>query len=125
MASFPDIEWFRDYARALEKDADFRANCRWFKGRVAFRIDGLARTLGFDDGIVTGVREGMDDAQYVLNGSAACWDRLLHHDVTLLRLYRAGELEIRGKNTEVMKNWKALFWIAEGMKAAGAAAKGA
>ena len=32
-----------------------------------------------------------------------------------------GEIEIRGRNTEVMKNWKALFWIAEGLKAGGAA----
>lgn len=124
MARFPDIDWFRDYGAALEKDADFRTYCRWFKGRIAFRVDGRACTVGFDDGIVTGVHEGMDAAEYVINGSASCWDRLLHDDVTLLRLYRAGEIEIRGKNTEVMKNWKALFWIAEGMKIADASTKG-
>ena len=121
MTSFPDIGWFHAYARGLEKNEDFRTFCRWFKGDIAFRVDGQATTVGFDDGLVTGVREGMDGAQYVINGSAASWDRLLHHDVTLLRLYRAGEVEIRGKNTEIMKNWKALFWIAEGMKSVDAA----
>ena len=121
MDSFPDIAWFRRQGAALEKNEDFRAYCRWFRGRIAFRVDGRACTMGFDDGIVTGVEDGMERADYVINGSAACWDRLLHHDVTLLRLYRAGEIEIRGKNTEVMKNWKALFWIAEGLKAGDAA----
>lgn len=116
MSTFPDIAWFRAYATALETNPDFRTYCRWFKGRVAFRVDGRACTLGFDDGLVSFVREGMDDAEYVINGTGACWERLLHQDQTLLRVYRAGEMDIRGKNTEIMKNWKALFWIAEGMK---------
>ena len=38
--------------------------------------------------------------------------------ITLLRLYRSAEMGIRGKNTEIMKNWKAIYWIAEGMKPA-------
>lgn len=117
MAAFPDIDWFRTYARVLEQNQDFKANCRWFRGDIAFRVDGQAVTVGFDDGLVTGVREGMDGADYVINGAAATWDRMLHHDITLLRVYRAGEIEIRGKNTELMKNWKAIYWIAEGMKA--------
>ena len=117
MAQFPAIEWFSEYARVLEQDEDFKANCRWFRGSIAFRVDGQAATLGFDDGLVTGVREGMDGADFVINGTAATWDRMLHHDITLLRVYRAGEIEIRGKNTELMKNWKAIYWIAEGMKA--------
>ncbi|NML45717.1 hypothetical protein HHL11_18355 [Ramlibacter sp. G-1-2-2] len=116
MNAFPELPWFRAYAAALEKDADFRANCRWFRGRVAFRVDGQACTVAFDDGMVTGVEEGMQGAEYVLSAPRSCWDRLLHADITLLRLYRAGELDIRGRNTEIMKNWKALFWIAEGMK---------
>ncbi len=124
MAKFPAIDWFRAYARSLEKNEDFRAYCRWFKGDIAFRVEGGAITVAFDDGIVTDVREGMSRADYVINGSAACWDRLLHQDITLLRLYRAGEIEIRGKNTELMKNWKAIFWIAEGMKAVDAAGGG-
>ena len=81
-------------------------------------------TVGFSDGIVSGVREGMDGAHYVINGSASCWDRLMHHDITLLRLYRAGEIDIRGKNTELMKNWKAIYWIAEGMKSVPATKEG-
>lgn len=116
MSAFPELSWFRAYAAALEKNADFRTYCRWFRGRVAFRVDGQACVLAFDDGMVTAVEEGMQGAEYVLNAPRACWDRLLFNDITLLRLYRAGELEIRGRNTEIMKNWKALFWIAEGMK---------
>ena len=115
-ARFPDIEWFRGYAQSLEKNEDFRTYCRWFKGDIAFRVDGRAVTVGFDDGLVTEVREGLQGSNYVINGSAATWERLVHQDITLLRLYRAGEIEIRGKNTEVMKNWKAIYWIAEGMK---------
>ncbi|HYF18082.1 MAG TPA: SCP2 sterol-binding domain-containing protein [Ramlibacter sp.] len=121
MASFPDIDWFRRYARVLEQDPDFKAHGRWFRGSIAFRVDGRAVTLGFDDGLVTDVREGMAGADFVINGSAATWDRLLHQDITLLRVYRAGEIEIRGRNAELMKNWKAIYWIAEGMKAAEAA----
>jgi len=117
-AAFPDIDWFRRYARILERDEDFRTHCRWFRGSIAFRVDGQAVTVGFDDGLVTDVREGMAGADYVINGTAATWDRLLHQDMTLLRVYRAGEIEIRGKNTELMKNWKAIYWIAEGLKAA-------
>jgi hypothetical protein len=124
MAKFPAIDWFRAYARSLEKNEDFRTYCRWFKGDIAFRVDGAAVTVAFDDGIVTDVRDGMSRADYVINGNAACWDRLLHHDITLLRLYRAGEIEIRGKNTELMKNWKAIFWISEGLKAVDAAGGG-
>lgn len=116
MARFPSIEWFREYARFLEKNDDFKTYCRWFKGSIAYRVDGQAVTVVFDDGIVADVRDGMVGADYVINGSAACWDRLINQDITLLRLYRAGEIEIRGKNTELMKNWKAMFWIAEGMK---------
>jgi hypothetical protein len=48
----------------------------------------------------------------------------MHHDITLLRLYRAGEIDIRGKNTELMKNWKAIYWIAEGMKSVPATEEG-
>jgi hypothetical protein len=121
MATFPDLDWFRAYGAALEKNDDFRASCRWFKGRVAFRVDSQACTVAFDNGMVVAVYDGMQDAEYVISGPASCWDRLMHHDVTLLRLYRAGEIEIRGRNTEIMKNWKALFWIAEGMKSAAAA----
>jgi hypothetical protein len=122
MASFPDLDWFRAYARSLEQDADFKANCRWFHGSIAFRCDGRAVTVGFDDGLVTDVREGMAGADFVINGSAATWERLLHQDITLLRVYRSGEIEIRGRNTELMKNWKAIYWIAEGLK--GVDAKG-
>ncbi len=118
MATFPDIDWFRNYARVLEKDDDFKAHCRWFRGRIAFRVDSQAVTVGFDDGLVTEVREGMLDADFVINGTAATWDRMLHQDITLLRVYRAGEIEIRGRNAELMKNWKAIYWITEGMKAA-------
>jgi hypothetical protein len=122
--AFPALDWFRAYAVALEQNEDFRANCRWFKGDIAFRVAGRAVTVGFNDGIITEVRDGMTGADYVINGSSACWDRLLHHDITLLRLYRAGEIEIRGKNTELMKNWKAIYWIAEGMKSVPVAAGG-
>ena len=116
MAAFPELPWYRAYAAALEKNADFRNSCRWFRGRVAFRVDGQACTLAFDNGMITSVEDGMQGAEYVLNAPRACWERLRTADITLLRLYRAGELEIRGPNTEIMKNWKALFWIAEGMK---------
>jgi len=116
-AKFPDIDWFRSYARILERNEEFRSYCRWFQGDIAFRVDGRAVTLGFADGMISEVREGMKGADYVINGSLGCWERLVSQDITLLRLYRAGEIEIRGKNTELMKNWKAIFWIAEGMKA--------
>lgn len=125
-AKFPDIEWFRAYARVLERNEDFRTYCRWFKGDIAFRADGQAVTLGFADGLIADVRAGMAGADYVINGPMACWNRLINEDITLLRVYRSGEMEIRGKNTELMKNWKAIYWIAEGMKAvAGAQAAAA
>lgn len=123
MPQFPDIDWFGAYAKALESSPDFRKHCRWFKGDIAFRVDGAAVTVGFDDGIITGVRAGMADCDYLLNGPRACWDKLLNTDWTLVRLYRTQEMEIRGKTTEVMKNWKALFWIAEGMKGFAASRK--
>lgn len=117
MARFPEVEWFNEYARLLERNEEFRTHCRWFRGDIAFRVEGRAVTVGFDDGMVTGARAGIEGAQFIINGSAAAWDRLLNHDVTLLRLYRAGEIEIRGRSTELMKNWKAIFWITQGMKA--------
>lgn len=116
MSQFPRIEWFGAYARALEGNEDFRTHCRWFKGDIAFRVDGAAVTVGFDDGMVAEVRAGMRGSDYVINGSRASWEKLLNEDITLVRLYRTGELEIRGNTNELMKNWKAIFWIAEGMK---------
>lgn len=119
MQTFPNLDWFKTYAARLEKDEDFRTHGRWFRGAIAFRVDSHAVTVVFDDGIVTDVREGMRDADFVINGSSECWDRLVNQDITLLRMYRSAQIEIRGRNTELMKNWKAIFWIAQGMKLMG------
>ena len=70
-ARFPDIDWFRGYARALKRNEDFKQNCRWVKGGIAFRVDGQAATVSFDDGRVTGVQKGMFEPDYVISGPAS------------------------------------------------------
>lgn len=113
---FPNLEWFKNYCELLEKDEDFQTHCKWFKGTVAFRVDQQAFTVVFDRGIVKGVTEALNGYDILINGTLEGWKILLTEKKTINRLYRFGILEIRGDNVEIMKNWKAIFFLTQGMK---------
>lgn len=120
MAEFPNLDWFKKFQGLLEKSEDFKNHCRWFKGSVIFRIDQKSFVVKFDYGIVTEVSETYEGYDVMINGTLDAWKVLLYEDKTINRLYRYGFLEIRGNPTEIMKNWKAIFYITQGMKKAAA-----
>jgi hypothetical protein len=116
MATFPSLGWFREFQKRLEQDEDFKKYCRWFKASVIFKIDQQSFLLTFDYGIITDVSDKYGDYDIMINGSLDGWQALLTEDKTLNRLYRYGILEIRGNPIEIMKNWKALFYITQCLK---------
>ena len=116
MAEFPSLEWFKRYQRLLEESEDFKKHCRWFKGSIIFRIDQRSFAMKFDYGIVTEVYEGHGGYDVMINGALDAWKVLLHEDKAINRMIRYGVLEIRGNATEIMKNWKAIFHITQGLK---------
>ncbi|MGE0797452.1 MAG: SCP2 sterol-binding domain-containing protein [Lautropia sp.] len=116
MSQFPSLSWFRQAAKSLENDEDFRRHGRWLRTRVALRVDQDCWVMHFDRGLVLDVQEGMDAHDFLISGTAERWDFLFRQGWGLVRLYRTGTLEIRGDAIELMKNWKAFFFIAEGLK---------
>lgn len=118
MAIFPSLEWFKTYRKLLEQDEDFKKYCQWFKGSINFRIDQRSFLLKFDYGIVSDVSEGDRDCDVLINGSLDGWKTLLKEDKAINRLYRYGILEIKGNPIEIIRNWKAIFYITQGLKKA-------
>ena len=115
-ASFPDPGWFRRVAGFLERDPDFRAHSTWLTARIAFRVDQDMVVMTFDRGVVLDVAAGYGEFDYLVSGTRAQWDYLFVAGWGLVRLYRSGTLTIRGDPVRLMQNWKAIFFIAEGMK---------
>ena len=120
--SFPSKDWFQRLAAFLEADEDFRTHCRWLEARLALRVDQKITVVNFSRGLVLDVSEGLSTHDYMISGTSAQWSVLLETGWGLVRLYRTGTLEIRGDPVRLMQNWKALFFITEGMKRFGAAA---
>jgi hypothetical protein len=116
MAEFPSLQWFKTYQRLLEESENFKKNCKWFKGSIIFRIDQRPFRMEFDYGIVTDVYEGYKSYDVLITGSLEAWNILLYEDKAINRIIRYGLLEIRGNPTEIMKNWKAIFYITQGLK---------
>ncbi|MFH0814146.1 MAG: SCP2 sterol-binding domain-containing protein [Pseudomonadota bacterium] len=115
MATFPSLEWFKEYQKLLEQDEESRKYYRWFKGSIIFRINQQCFLLKFDNGIVD-LSEGYGAYDILINGSLDAWKILLNEDKTINRLYRTGGLEIRGNPIEIMKNWRSFFYITQCLK---------
>jgi hypothetical protein len=115
-ASFPDPGWYRRLAGFLERDDDFRAHGNWLTARIAFRTDQDMVLMTFDRGIVLDVAPGYGEFDYLISGSREQWKYLFDAGWGLVRLYRSGTLTIRGDPVRLMQNWKAIFFITEGMK---------
>lgn len=113
---FPEPAWFRALAGFLEQDEDFRKHCAWTSARIAFRCEQQTTMLHFDRGIVLDVTPGHAESDYLISGTRAQWDFLFGAGWGLVRLYRSGTLVIRGDPVRLMQNWKAIFFITEGMK---------
>ena len=114
--NFPHTDWFRSLAGFLEKDEDFRKHCAWTTARIAFRCDQDMVIVMFDRGLVLDVSAGHSDFDYLISGTREQWDFLFGAGWGLVRLYRSGTLTIRGDPVRLMQNWKAIFFITEGMK---------
>ncbi len=72
--------------------------------------------MSFDRGLVLDVAPGHREFDYLISGSRDQWRYLFEIGWGLVRLYRSGTLVIRGDPVRLMQNWKAIFFIAEGMK---------
>jgi len=118
MFEFPSLDWFKTCQQLLEESDDFKNHCKWFKGSVIFRIGQKAFTMKFDYGIITELFEGYGSYDVMINGELDAWKVLLHEDKAINRMIRYGLLEIRGNPIEIMKNWKAIFYITQGLKKA-------
>ena len=116
MTKFPSLQWFKRYQEFLEQNDDFKKYCKWFKGSVNFMIDQRPFLVQFDYGIVSDVSEEYGNYDIMIKGSFDAWKVLLYEDKTINRLYRFGLLEIKGNPIEIMKNWKAIFYITQGLK---------
>ena len=66
------------------------------------------------------VEPGLAAPEILLSGTRAQWAVLFDTDWGLNRLYRGNVLQIRADGIDLMRNWKALFFIANGMKRHGA-----
>ena len=117
MASFPDHEWFVEFARKLEAHTDFKEYGPWFDSALTFRCEFNATTLVFERGIISRTYEGMENYHILLNGTKEQWDNFVNTDLTLVRLHRNALMDIRGDNVRIMQNWKALFFITQILKA--------
>ncbi len=115
-ALFPDPAWFTALAGFLERDDDFRQHGAWLTARIGFRCDQQMVVMTFDRGMVLDVAPGYGESDYLVSGTRAQWDFLFEVGWGLVRLYRSGTLTIRGDPVRLMQNWKAIFFIAEGMK---------
>lgn len=116
---FPSLEWFKAYQRFLEQDEDFKKHCRWFKGAIIFRVDQQSFLLKFDYGMIADVSENYGDYDVMINGPLERWKLVFAENMTLNKLYRLGVLGVKGNPIEIMKNWKALFHIVQGLKKVG------
>lgn len=110
-------QWFRGCQAFLEKDEDFRRHARWFTGTIAFRRDQAATRMRFERGLVTDVAPGVGEPDFLITGTSDGWSHLFDRRWALVRLYRSQKLLIRGDAVQMMKNWKAIFFIVEGLKA--------
>lgn len=119
-AAFPSLEWFQGFAAFLEGDEDFNTHCRWLRAEIAFRVDQTAVSLTVDRAMVLQVAPGLDAPDILLSGTRDQWAVLFDTDWGLNRLYRSSVLQIRADTIDLMRNWKALFFIANGMKRHGA-----
>lgn len=113
---FPDSAWFRRLAGFLEQDEDFRTHCKWLTARIAFRCDQETVVMTFDRGFVLDVAAGNSESDYLISGTRDQWRYLFEIGWGLVRLHRSGTLTIRADPVRLMQNWKAIFFIAEGMK---------
>ena len=114
--AFPATDWFRDLASFLECDEDFRKHAASLTARIAFRCDQEAVTVFFDRGLVLDIGVGSVDFDYLISGTREQWGFLFDAGWGLVRLYRSGTLTMRGDPVRMMQNWKAIFFITEGMK---------
>ena len=114
--AFPAADWFRELASFLERDEDFRKHAAWLTARIAFRCDQETVTVFFDRGLVLEIGAGGADVDYLISGTREQWGFLFDAGWGLVRLYRSGTLMMRGDPVRMMQNWKAIFFITEGMK---------
>ena len=116
--AFPALAWFRELAGFLERDEDFRKHGAWLTARIAFRVDQEMVTVAFDRGLVLEVAPSQGGGyDYLISGTRVQWGCLFEAGWGLVRLYRSGTLTMRGDPVRMMQNWKAIFFITEGMKA--------
>lgn len=115
-ALFPDAAWFRRLAGFIESDEDFRAHCKWLTARIAFRCDQDTVVMAFDRGLVLDIAGGHGESDFLIAGSRDQWRYLFEVGWGLVRLHRSGTLTIRADPVRLMQNWKAIFFITEGMK---------
>lgn len=116
MRHFPSLDWFKEAARSIEEDEEFRRHGRWLKARIAIRVDQACWVLHFDRGSILEVQEGPAPHDFLVSGSADQWACLFEHGWGLVRLYRTGVLDIQGDAVVLMQNWKAFFFFAESLK---------
>jgi hypothetical protein len=114
--AFPATPWFQHLAGFLEEDADFRKHAAFLTTRIGFRADQALTTVAFDRGLVLEVKPGALDYEFLVSGTREQWDYLFERKWGLVRLYRSGILTVRGDPVRLMQNWKAIFFIVEGMK---------
>ena len=114
--AFPGPGWFRQLGGFLERDEDFRKHAAWLCARIAFRADQEMVTVSFDRGLVLEVTPGGHDFDFLISGTREQWSFLFDAGWGLVRLYRSGTLTMRGDPVRMMQNWKAIFFVTEGMK---------
>lgn len=114
--AFPAAGWFSELASFLERDEDFRKHAAWLTARIAFRCDQEMVTVFFDRGLVLEITAGDREFDCLISGTREQWGFLFDAGWGLVRLYRSGTLTMRGDPVRMMQNWKAIFFITEGMK---------
>ncbi len=116
MSHFPSLTWFQGAAESIVADEDFRSHGRWLRARIAFCVDELSVVMHFDRGLVSEVHEGKTPHDFLIAGTADKWDLMFSQGWGLVRMYRTGSFDIQGEPVQLMREWKAIFFIAEALK---------
>lgn len=106
--------------RATSADDEFRRLTHWLDFRIGVSIGDQHACLRLRRGVIETVEPGIpDDLRFRLIGDEAAWAKLLDPDRNggIHRLFREKEVRIEGDLVEAIRDWKAVWLIAEHLTA--------
>jgi len=108
-------------AERLRVSPDWDEHAFCLEGTIALQDDSTTLVFDVDHGAIS-VRQGpADDTRVTITGAASGWQRLgdpAAINATLNRLFREGDLDVRGDMDFAFHHWPELFWLIDAVRAA-------